>query len=481
MKRMTRLFLLAFIVCLLGLRLWHIRADDPCGTLYSQDRAAFTDEGLYASAALHHFVLGHVYIPGGWNPGEFMPAWPLLVGAVFHFTGVRLIAVRSLAVFCTWLGVWLAYVVARQYRSQTFAMISALLLASNALGFFFGRLALLEPAFVLFLLLAIYVAGKVRPGNYALAAAVGLIFVVLTLTKTTGPFVLPAVLYPIWARNRASKHDAWKLLAISFGTILLLLGIAKYVWVHHYTADLQIILGVSPWWQITHSLPRLARFFFRGTWVDPVLFPLALAGFLAATFRLRFLWRDPLFVLAFLWEAGYAAFIVFHYDGPPRYFVVLIVPTVWLALIFLEWLWRERRPAGFALAGCVMASLLWNLASIANYLAHPSYTFVHAAVEMKQRMQADPSSSPILIGRGADQISLLSDGLPAMDSDGAMPLGDKLEVYRPGWYMLWTENGLPAGPPAVNHFRFVERARYFVRDAHGHRFLLLYQIIPDHS
>ena len=35
-------------------------------------------------------------------------------------------------------------------------------MAASALGFFYGRLAILEPAFVMFLLLAIYLAGKVR-------------------------------------------------------------------------------------------------------------------------------------------------------------------------------------------------------------------------------------------------------------------------------------------------------------------------------
>lgn len=478
MTRKTQLLLLVVVICLISLRCWHLQADFSNSAFYSQEGSALTDEGFYTCAALHHFSLGHAYIPGGWNPGVFMPVWPLLTAMVFHFTGVSLLAARSLAVFCTWLGVWLAYAVVRQYRSRTFALVSTLLLASNALGFFFSRLAILEPAFVLFLLLAIYVSGKVRPGDYALAVVVGLIFVTLTLTKTTGPFVLPAVLYPIWAKNRESRTDAWKLLAVTLGTIFILMGGIKYIWAHHYAADLQVILGISPWWQITHSLPRLLRFFFRGTWVDPVLFPVALAGFLAATFWLRFFWRDPLFVLSFLWEAGYAAFIVFHYDGPPRYFVALIVPTLWLALVFMEWLWQEWRSTRHVLAAFVLTSLLWNLGFIANYLVHPGYTLVHAAVEAKQRIEADAHSNPLLIGRGADQIALLSDGLPSMDSDGAMPFAEKLETYQPGWYMQWSPSGLAGAPPAAKNFRFVESGRFSVREAHRDTYLFLYRIVP---
>jgi hypothetical protein len=217
--------------------------------------------------------------------------------------------------------------------------------------------------------------------------------------------------------------------------------------------------------------------------VDPVLFPIALAGFLAAIFRLRFFWQDTLFVTAFLWEAGYAAFIVFHYDGPPRYFVTLIVPTLWLALVFLEWLWRERRPVGMALAACVLASVAWNIASIVAYLAHPRYTLVDASMEIKRVIEADPQSSKfqsnkLMIGRGADEISLLSGGFPTMDSDGAMPLSDKIEAYQPGWFMQWTFDA-PLRTVTVSLRRQMEqRARFAVLGPTGQANLTLYHLLP---
>ena len=274
--------LLLLTIGLLALRFCHLSADFPVFHFYNQDGARYTDEGFYTGAALQHFTLGHAYIPGGWNPGVFMPVWPFLVGLVFHFTGISVVAARTLAVGCVCLSVLLAYAIARQYESKTFACLTAFLIAANALGFFFGRLALLEPAFGMFLLLAIYFAGRVRPGSYALAVLVGVVFVVATLTKTTGPFVLPAVLFPIWANNRHDRAAAWKLLATAFATIIFLMGVAKIVWARHYAADAQIILGMAPLWQLENSPSRLLRFFFRGTWIDPVLFPLALAAFIAA-------------------------------------------------------------------------------------------------------------------------------------------------------------------------------------------------------
>jgi hypothetical protein len=476
------LILLLATVCLLALRLWHIRADFTDYHFYSQDGAWLSDEGFYTSAALHYFTLGRAYIPGGWNPGVFMPVWPLMVGLVFHFTGISAAAARSLAVGCTWLGVLLAYAVARQYRSRTFACFTAFLVAANALGFFFGRLALLEPAFVMFLLLAIYLAGRVHPGNYILAVTAGIVFFVATLTKTTGPFVLPAVLYPIWARNRMDRAAAWELVATALGTAVLLLACARILWFHHYLSDSTIILGMDPLWQLEHSPLRLLRFFFRGTWIDPVLFPVALACFLAAISRLRFFWRDTLFTTAFLWEIGYAAFIVFHYDGPPRYFVPLIVPTIWLALIFTEWLWRQHRRLAMAVAVCIAVSVVWNIASIGNYLLHPRYTLFDASQRIRQVIVAEhatqPASNELLIGRGVDEVSLLSGGLQAIDSDGAMPLAQKLDVYHPGWFMNWTEGSPLRLATVAEKRRMIEQAGFPGLDHHGGGGIVLYRLSP---
>lgn len=490
MRNRWRLVLLLLTICLLALRLWHIRADFPDYHFYSQDTARFTDEGFYTSAALQHFTLGTAYIPGGWNPGVFMPVWPLMVGLLFHFTGISVTIARSLAVTCTWLSVLLACAVTRQYRSKSFACVVAFLIAANALGFFFGRLALLEPAFVMFLLLAIYLAGRVRPGNYLLAILVGVAFTLMTLTKTTGPFVLPAILYPIWAGNReangsTSGWDSWKLMATALATILVLLGSAKLIWFLHFNSDAKIILAVSPLWQLENSPPRLLRFFFRGTWVDPVLFPLAVAAFVAASVRVRSLWRDTLFTTAFLWETGYAAFIVFHYDGPPRYFVAVIVPTIWLAMIFTEWLWRQHRRIAIPILVCIAASVAWNIASVGDYLIHPQYSLVDASLGIKKMIaaqhQLNPATNELLIGRGADEISLLSGGFPAMDSDGAMPLAQKVNVYDPDWFMTWTHEPTLRRDEVASERRMVIRATFPDLDRANRAGIVLYQLFPKNS
>lgn len=429
-------------VLLLVARLWHIRADFSDFSFYSQDGARFTDEGFYTSAALNHYIFGHAYMPGGWNPGVFMPVWPMMTGLVFALTGVSLAAARSLSVLCCWASVALVYAVSRQYRGVLFAAIAASLAAANALGFLFGRLALLEPALTAYLLLALYLAGRVRRGGYGLAVLAGVVFAIAALTKTTAMFVLPAILYPVWANNREDRAAAWKLTGTALGTAVLLLEAAKVFWFSRFPADAAIILGMAPLWQIEQAPMRLVRFLFRGTWIDPILFPLALVAFGAAVVRVRSLWRDTLFVVAFLWETGYAAFIVYHVDGPPRYFAAMIAPTLWLAMLLTAWALREKPHLGAALAILVAASAVWNAGVIVDYLAHPHYRMRNASLAIKQTVVHSatvPPYKPLLIGRGADEISLLSDGFPAMDSDGTMPLARKLDVYRPGWFMDSTD------------------------------------------
>ncbi len=427
----TALFLLA--------RLWHIRADFADFNFYSQDGARYTDEGFYTSAALNHFIFGRAILPGGWNPGIFMPVWPLMTGLVFAVTGVSLAGARTLSVVCCWMSVWLVYLVSRQYRGRLFAAIAAALAAGNALGFLFGRLALLEPALTMYLLLALYLAGRVRRGDYWLAALAGVVFAVAALTKTTAMFVLPAILYPLWAHHREQRAAAWKLMATTVGTALVLLQAIKIFWFARFPADAAIMFGMAPLWQIEQSPVKLVRFLYRGTWIDPILFPLALIGFGAALVRLRVLWRDTLFVAAFLWETGYAAFIVYHVDGPPRYFAAMVAPTVWLAMILAEWALREKPRLGAVLAALIAVSAAWNAGMIADYLAHPHFRMRNASLAIKQTvLQGGATVQPyksLLIGRGADQVSLESDGFPAMDSDGTMPLARKLDVYRPGWFM----------------------------------------------
>ncbi len=95
--RATELVLLLISAIFLVLHALHLDADFPNHSPW-MDWSKYTDEGWYGDAAIRHFQRGHWYVPGDFNPGIALPVWPILESAVFHFTGVNLIAARALTV-----------------------------------------------------------------------------------------------------------------------------------------------------------------------------------------------------------------------------------------------------------------------------------------------------------------------------------------------------------------------------------------------
>ena len=86
-------------VCALSiLKFFYLTADFPNDSLWMIDQAKFTDEGWWGSAAVMHALTGHWYVPGDYNPAVALPVWPLLLSAMFHFTGVSVVAARALNV-----------------------------------------------------------------------------------------------------------------------------------------------------------------------------------------------------------------------------------------------------------------------------------------------------------------------------------------------------------------------------------------------
>src|ERR1700728_225882 len=88
---------LAFVLCLM--RFAFLKADFPNHSPWMLDQAKFTDEGWWASGAVRHFLIGHWQIAGDYNPAVAVPVWPLILTAVFHFTGISLAGARAVTVF----------------------------------------------------------------------------------------------------------------------------------------------------------------------------------------------------------------------------------------------------------------------------------------------------------------------------------------------------------------------------------------------
>src|SRR5580704_11646597 len=95
--RVLQWLLLAVAAVFLVLHFLHLNADFPNDSPW-MDWAKYTDEGWYGDAAIRHYITGHWYWKGDFNPAVALPVWPALEWIVFRFSGVSVAAARALTV-----------------------------------------------------------------------------------------------------------------------------------------------------------------------------------------------------------------------------------------------------------------------------------------------------------------------------------------------------------------------------------------------
>src|ERR1700739_4527611 len=93
--RLIHGLLLAVAAVFFVLHFPHLNADFPNHSPW-MDWSKYTDEGWYGDAAIRHYVTGHWYWHGDFNPAIALPVWPALEWIVFRFTGVSAAAARVL-------------------------------------------------------------------------------------------------------------------------------------------------------------------------------------------------------------------------------------------------------------------------------------------------------------------------------------------------------------------------------------------------
>ena len=157
-------------------------------------------------------LTGHWYLHGDFNPAVALPVWPLLLAAVFHFTGVSLSADRSLALVFFGLGLLLAYCVVRTQAERWVALLAVTLLATSPFLWAFSRLAILEAPLLCFLLLSWLLALRLPRTSPRLQTLVlvgiGLLLFATILTKTTAIFLIPSTLFLVaraWTGRRRTR------------------------------------------------------------------------------------------------------------------------------------------------------------------------------------------------------------------------------------------------------------------------------------
>ena len=476
-------FLVAIILAFCLLRMHNLLADFPTQSIYADDWSWFTDEGWYSSAALNLHQTGRWVQAGDWSPGIAMPVWPLAASAVFYFTGVNALALRRLDVACSWLTVLLVYLLVRRYGTRRTGLFAAALVGTSAVLFFFSRLALLEEPLMMLTLAAMLLASRTGPRYYVKAVLLGILLGLMMLTKTTAVCLFPAVLYPLLPQCKFRWRGA---AGLGFAACMVAGGMYaanRYLLVRPHTAEFHDL-----WNRYGTSAPGLKllmhsflRFFYRGTWADPVLFPLALIAVFSSLLWMRRLFANPLFATAILWCSGVAAFLIYHFYGPPRYFSLLTVPLCILCVLWCNALLAKKRILGLVAAVVIAGGACWNIFYIVDWYSRPEYQYATVSAQIAQIVKAEPGHSRFVLGHGSAQLRLFTDLPGADDYFGPDTLDQRLTDYHPGWLVAWNGNG--ADDPerfavVERRYRMVPKGSFAVFHDRVRNHLTLYQLDP---
>jgi len=469
-NRIPRWCVLVVLLLLAVLAFLHLNADFPHFSRWMDDPSRFTDEGWYASGAINHILTGHWLRPGDFNPAVVIPVWPALLEVLFHFAGITLAGARALSVSFNISAVLAGYLLLRRTHPR-WALVFALLLASNPTAFYFTRSAFLESPLVFFLVVTAVLANSDKPAPWR-SVLCGVCFALAMLTKSSALFVAPALLYLLWKRTPRILNIALPLL-----TVILIYGAYWLTVIHTHPADFNTLYRENGVYLGINSVKKIFRIVYRSfTWIDSIGFLFACACVGLAFTKLRTLRDDPLFGFAILWYLGYSAFMVLHYEASPHYFVVLIFPVMLLWVLLLGSLEPAMPKAAVAFSAAALLAVVLNLGYIVRLMLHPQYSLLNACTAIRQQIDADPTATPLVIGHGAIETTFYT-RIPALDDIGFEPVFEKLERDHPGWVITYSDNlAILTRPGVAESYRFLQQGSYPVFDQPNRSRMLLFRI-----
>ncbi len=444
--------LLVFALVLYVLHFFHLRADFPNHSPW-MDWAKYTDEGWYGDAAIRYYLRGTWHLPGDFNPGAALPVWPFLEALVFRFTGVGIVAARALAVAVFGGNLICAYLLLRsrvpgldlnEGTRRLFAASAVALLAASSFLYAFSRMAILEPLLVFWLLLALLLARSIREGltgwpRVVRLAAVGLLVALMIGTKTTAIFLLPSVAWMLWsasgwhfqqmARETAITASAAIVPGLLYLVLLLRGGLLQDVR-YLFSANAYTAISAENFWTVVWQ--TLAD----GAWIGLVLYWSSIGAVFVASCNRRTL-RDSVFMSLVLWAAGYIAYIAYHANFQPRYYLVVAVPLVLLLARSALHISASSPVSLYAFAPLLVALLAKETVSTWRYVKNPEYTYQLAAERIERIVSSEPQHSHTVLSISGSNLSLMT-GVPSICDDfGTMDLQDRIAAYRPGWFVTW--------------------------------------------
>jgi 4-amino-4-deoxy-L-arabinose transferase-like glycosyltransferase len=524
MVRAVEAALLLVATIFFALHFVHLRADFPNHSPW-MDWSKYTDEGWYGDAAIRHYQLGHWNVPGDFNAAAALPVWPAIEMVLFRVTGVSLAAARALTVVVFGLTLVCCYWLIRRWalsRQSLAPAIAVLLLAISPFCYAFSRLAILEPMLILLTFAAMLAASSAGAASAVAwnrrfvvwAVALGLLLPLMVLTKTTGIFLFPAIFWLLWAASGYRVRPFVRVAAVACGTGAVAWGAYYGLFVRpHYLLDYRYLFSANAYtgitratfWSVLHDTLR------DGSWMGETLFAVAMTAVVASLVGLCFrrFRGNPLPVALLLWIFGYAAFLAYHDNLQPRYYLVLAVPLTLVAAIFFDalltaamgtwsrgasragepriawsgrWLLRLTAVAGGGALGFAAIHGAWQTIS---FVRHSEYTWVSAAAQIdatiERELQAGSSHSRLVLSISGSDLALMT-GLPAICDDfGTMTLPDRVAAFRPGWFATWNDVEDDKMEALAPLYRLVRVATIPAFDDPERNLLILYRLDPVSS
>ena len=350
------------------------------------------------------------------------------------------------------------------------------------------------------------------------SAAIGALFTLMMLTKTTAVFLLPsigwALLAPLWPKRKLAVRSA----AAAAGAFVATFGLWMAMVIHAgLLRDYEYLFVVNKY-------PKPAEFcwpllslwwsFHGGLWVDRILIPLAGLVPVCAVLAWRSGWsrrlvRDPAFVASLLAVAGYIGFMTYQNHPQPRYYAVVAFFAFFVlamgieALLSAAWgnglggrggqaeavtggepkpspAWGRNGTAalGLVLMGGAAVAVCLNGEWTAGLAMRPEYTLVPAAQKLTSYIDQHPNGKRLLLSISGDEISMITH-LPAICDDfGTQDLVSKLRDYEPGWFATW--NDLDPGTLEDIHSRYSleQLATFHALDHPDRNMLVLFKLHP---
>jgi hypothetical protein len=527
---MSRRWLYSVWIVLIGtfavLHALNLAADFPNHTPWHIDWAKYTDEGWYGNAAIRAHLFGYWYAPGDFNPAPSVPVWPFLEWILFFFTGVSVEAARGLAVAFFFANLVLCYALLRSRGPKWMALLVLTLMVTNPFLYCFSRLAILEPMLTTLLLAALNLVVRLPSMRcpVVISGAVGVLFTLMMLTKTTAIFLLPAIGWALFASFRertdeatqdqgetGSAHGRSRLRAWfdpramrCAATALIVFALTFGAWMtlvvsHGYLGDYKFLLFINKYVKPTEFYWPLLSFWWsvRGLiWIDHILIPLGgvlivIALAVAILFRNRKNWAtrllfDPVFGASILAAAGYIFFMTYQNHPQPRYFALVSVFCFVAIAMGIEALVSQvgaPRSFGWGAAAVVVITTGLNGVVTASFAAHPEYTFVTAARQLTAYIDQHPNGNRLLVSISGDQISLVSH-VQSLCDDFSMrtpvfpDVGTKLELYKPGWWATWNDIDRGTLEDIHTHYSLEQVASFEAFDDPERNRLVLFKLHP---